>query len=134
MERWSLASMVVLGMSMWGCAPETDGQPVSPNIDDEQPQAPIRNELPVGFVRVPGGVTHESCVHHVPHDATVSPREDGVNILVDGVVMAHYPPCHFGATLSRAWEDTDRLSVAPPHRREAVAPLPAAMQSRWLED
>jgi hypothetical protein len=55
-------------------------------------QAPS-DALSSGFVKTPGGLIHNSCVHPVPDGASVD--SDG-NIVRDGVLLEHVDGCRFG--------------------------------------
>jgi hypothetical protein len=53
------------------------------------------DSIPAGYVHVPGGWTHPSCVHEVPTGATV---DDGAGTIeLNGSVVERYVPCAYPA-------------------------------------
>jgi hypothetical protein len=74
-----------------------------------------RNQHP-GWVQVPGELIRPDCVHEVPQGATVeidSNRPSDENVLLHGVLIAHYDPCPEAPILTRPSDAVPGLRSEP---------------------
>jgi hypothetical protein len=73
-----------------------------------------QKEIPPGYISVPGGLAHPSCVHEVPNEAVI----EGNDVFLDGQWIAHHEPCDY-----------------PAFRTREAPPSPATTgYGGWLED